>query len=301
MSSSAKSNTALLAPGAAAKALSLRTKVSYGLPMIFLNGAGIVVRTALPKYYNDELGVGVGTLSLTIFVCGMIDLASSIAFAYAGDTFGRTRWGVRWGRRKPFIAVGTPFLAVAVLFLLFPPPSVTASATSAAAWFAGSYTFYVLAMQCVGVAYDAMGPAVTRDGPQRGSLYSWKAGLGVGGLIVFAGFQAGTAGLGEAAQTKTLGIMLCALAFVCYGALLRFVPLPAAAISPASSASIAKQPALVPGVHLCGRNAQWRAFVLLSAGMSLLNEITAIAAFYVQCKQPCAERRPTRPHPPLIR
>jgi Na+/melibiose symporter-like transporter len=297
MSSSAKNNTALLAPGAAAKALSLRTKVSYGLPMIFLNGAGIVVRTVLPKYYNDELGVGVGTLSLTIFVCGMIDLASSIAFAYAGDTFGRTRWGARWGRRKPFIAVGTPFLAVAVLFLLFPPPSVTASATSAAAWFAGAYTFYVLAMQCVGVAYDAMGPAVTLDGQQRGSLYSWKAGLGVGGLIVFAGFQAGTAGLGEAAQTKTLGIMLCALAFVCYGALLRFVPLPAAPLPASSaSASIAKQPALVPGVHLCGRNAQWRAFVLLSAGMSLLNEITAVAAFYVQCKPlaPSAAARPTR-------
>ena len=275
--------------------LSLRTKVAYGLPMVFLNGAGIVVKTALPKYYNDALGVGVGELSLTIFVCGMLDLIASIAFAYAGDTFGSTRWGVRWGRRKPFVAAGTPFLAVAVLFLLFPPPSVTAPdrATRAAAWFAGSYTMYVLAMQCVGVAYDAMGPTVTQDGKQRGSLYSWKAGLGTGGLIAFAGFQAGTAGMGEAAQTQALGIVLCTLACVCYGVLLRCVHLPAA--------PVAKQPALVPGVHLCGRNAQWRAFLLLSAAGSLLNEITAVATFYVQCKPLLRAHRCQRcqPHMPL--
>ena len=280
------------------------TKIAFGLPYAFYLGSAVVVKGQASKYYSDHKQVPLGTLSLAMFACGMLDLASCVCWATLGDSFGRSTLGRRFGRRKPLIALGLPFVVVAVVALLYPPPRLTATATSASVWFVSCYAVYVVAVQCVFVPYLAMGPELTQEPASRSSLYAWQLGLGSAfGLCLFSGLATATSGMGESASIGLLGMGLAAVLIIGIAALLLFVrtdpspppqpkqpPLepfePQRRRNEAGDEEGTRPPplalSLLPSIQLCLRNSQFCSFLWAVALLSVITDTTGINLFYVQ-------------------
>ena len=86
-----------------------------------------------------------------------------------------------WGRRRPFIAVGTPLLACCFMLLWAPPPwSGSALFLYVLAVLIGFYFFFSLTMN----PYAALLPDITPGGRGRVTVASWQAGASIAGVGV---------------------------------------------------------------------------------------------------------------------
>ena len=75
--------------------------------------------------YTESYGMSVGALSIVTTVAKCIDFLIGFFVGHLSDS-----WQSRWGRRKPFVAVGTPVAAVMLVLLVNPPPALMGGAAS---------------------------------------------------------------------------------------------------------------------------------------------------------------------------
>ena len=108
----------------------LLKKIAYAVPAFFLAVVGIPIYVYIPKFYTDVVGIDIAILGYILFSVRIFDAVTDPALGYLSD---RTR--TRMGRRRPYIMVGSVFVAL-TLFLLFNPPR--GSAPLETAGFAGS-------------------------------------------------------------------------------------------------------------------------------------------------------------------
>lgn len=113
-----------------------------------LAGAGLPLAVYLPPYYAQELGLGLTTVG-AIFM--LTQVWGAITDPVIGALSDRTR--TRFGRRKPWIAAGTPLLvlATAAIFL----PHLFGVAKPGAAWLASWLTAFYLAWAAVQIPVSA--------------------------------------------------------------------------------------------------------------------------------------------------
>lgn len=156
----------------------LTEKLAYAAPAFALAVVGIPVYVYIPKFYTDVVGINITVLGYLIFSVRIFDAVTDPAIGYLSD---RTR--TRFGRRHPYIAIGSIFVAVA-MFLLFNPP--TASADFETVWF--GITIYLLFSfwTAVIVPFESLGPEITFDYFERTSLFSMRDGLLIAGTLAAA-------------------------------------------------------------------------------------------------------------------
>jgi GPH family glycoside/pentoside/hexuronide:cation symporter len=159
--------------------LSPRTMWIYGAPSFA--GAAMVIPIAIhmTKFYADTVLVPLGYLGVAIALARAFDAITDPAMGWLSD---RTR--SRWGRRRPWIAVGAPLCAVAFWLLFHPPP--TLSPLGGAAWFLLAYTLYFLFHTVYLVPYVALGAELTLDYHERSSLFALREGLVITGTLCAA-------------------------------------------------------------------------------------------------------------------
>ena len=56
----------------------------------------------IPRLYSTEIGIDLGLIGLVIFCAAIFDAISDPAMGFMSD-----RFQTRWGRRKPWIAIGS--------------------------------------------------------------------------------------------------------------------------------------------------------------------------------------------------
>ncbi|MCU0587961.1 MAG: MFS transporter [Syntrophobacteraceae bacterium] len=165
----------------------LLKKLAYAAPAFTLAIVGIPVYVYIPKFYTDVVGVSLSTVGTLIFSVRVFDAFSDPALGYVSD-----RCRTRWGRRRPFIAVGSAALALSILFLFNPPAS---SGSMGAAWF-GSWIFLLfLFWTIVQIPYEALGPEITSSFDERTALFGIRDGALILGTLVAASSPAVVAGL----------------------------------------------------------------------------------------------------------
>src|SRR5210317_2510364 len=103
-------------------------KIAYAAPAFALAIVGIPVYVYIPKFYTDVVGVNIAMLGYLLLAVRVFDAVTDPAIGYLSD-----RTQTRFGRRRPYIAIGSILVAVA-MFLLFNPPA--ASASFETVWFA---------------------------------------------------------------------------------------------------------------------------------------------------------------------
>ena len=139
-----------------AEALPLGLKLVYGAPS-FAGAAMVVpILVHLPKFYADVVLVPLGYLAVAIAIARSLDALSDPLVGWLSD---RTR--SRWGRRRPFMAVGAPLCALA-FWALFSPPR-TLSGLAAGGWFGVTFVLYFFFHTLYVLPHHALGPELTLD------------------------------------------------------------------------------------------------------------------------------------------
>jgi Na+/melibiose symporter-like transporter len=129
----------------------------------------------LPPMYAQELGLDLATVGLVFFLARGWD---AIIDPLIGNLSDRTRG--RWGRRKPWLAVGTPLLMVATVAFCLPPAGAGLAYLGLTA-----FGFYV-ALTLVQIPYLSWGAELSRDYRERTRIGGYREGFLMGGVALGA-------------------------------------------------------------------------------------------------------------------
>jgi Na+/melibiose symporter-like transporter len=137
--------------------LPLRVKLAFAMPSFASSAMVLPTAIHINKFYADTLLVDPGTLAMGARASALCDWTHPLtrsrrpatAIARAFDTLMDPLFGwlsdstnTRWGRRKPYIAVGAPLNAILYILLFAPPASL--SPTGAATWFTVFFALYLM-------------------------------------------------------------------------------------------------------------------------------------------------------------
>ncbi len=151
---------------------------AYALPALSLAVIGIPVYVYLPKFYTDTIGVNIATVGALLMAVRLFDAVTDPLIGYVSD-----RTSGRFGRRKPYIALGALGLAAAILFL-FQPPVLTDGAMTMyfGFWLFALFFFWTL----ITIPYESLGPEMTTDYHERTLLFSVRDGFLILGTLLAA-------------------------------------------------------------------------------------------------------------------
>ena len=158
--------------------VSMLKKIAYATPAFALAVVGIPVYVYIPKFYTDVVGINITILGYLLFSVRIFDAFTDPALGYLSD---KTK--SPFGRRRPYIAVGSIFIALA-LFLLFNPPAGSPSFETV--WFGICIYALFLFWTAVVVPFESLGPEITFDYHERTSLFGWRDGFLIAGTLIAA-------------------------------------------------------------------------------------------------------------------
>lgn len=153
-------------------------KMAYALPAFALAVVGIPVYVYIPKFYTDTVGVSISVLGSLILLIRIFDALTDPAIGFFSD-----RTPSRFGRRRPYMAVGSILLAAAILFLFNP---IHGSVAFQTAWFGGWFFLLFLFWTVAAVPYESLGPELSFDYNERTSLFAVRDGMLIAGTLLAA-------------------------------------------------------------------------------------------------------------------
>jgi len=171
------------------KPLTKGVLAAYAAPATPLALVGLPMAVYLPAVYADPDGFGLalGMVGLIITLSRFTDVITDPIIGFVSD---RTK--TRWGRRKPFVFLGTPIYAAGI-WLLFVPPIDFYDTTFLGFTFniGYPYLFFMVALVYLGstikdLPYSAWGAELSRNYNERTLITSWREGFAVAGSLISA-------------------------------------------------------------------------------------------------------------------
>ncbi len=268
LESNSSSETEATAAGAK---LGTSTKIFYGAPAFAGAAMAIPIAIHMPKFYSDVILAPIGLIALAIAAARSLDALTDPLMGWITD-----RTHTRWGRRKPWIAVGVPLTALSVVALFTPPESLAGPA--AAGWFGASFALYFLFHTVYQIPHGALGAEISLDYHERSSLFGWQAFFIALGTIGAAAAPALVIDwMGEGSDRRAfswIAIVVAALLVALYGLLVWKVP------ERPEFANRTSNP-LVPGVRRALRNRPFRILFLAGLANAIPAAIPAILLPYL--------------------
>ena len=161
----------------------------YGAVNLPTSVVGLPIALYIPAFYSENLGLSLAAIGVLISLSRLTDVVTDPLIGTLSD-----RWNTRFGRRKPWMLVGTP-LKVLALWMLFVPDN----AFSHAVWSAlggdpggGISNLYLfvwisllyLGFTLVDLPYRAWGAELSKDYDGRSRVTSVREAFGYGGLLM---------------------------------------------------------------------------------------------------------------------
>jgi Na+/melibiose symporter-like transporter len=149
---------------------------AYSAPAVPLSMLMMQLIVYVPPFYASEMGLDLATVGLVFFVARAWDALIDPLFGNLSD---RTR--TRWGRRKPWLALGMPVLVALIWAFCQPPGGVGALYLGVIA-----LLFYV-ALATLQIPYLSWGAEISRDYHQRTRINGWRESGGMLGTLLATG------------------------------------------------------------------------------------------------------------------
>ncbi|MGR9101419.1 MAG: MFS transporter, partial [Gammaproteobacteria bacterium] len=153
-----------------------RLMVYYGLPHLTHAIVALPLALFIPSYYADELGLPMAGVGLAIAASRLLDVVSDPIVGVLSD-----RMQTRWGRRKPWLACGTPLLILSAWMVFV--PGANASVYYLLGWTCLLYFAYTL----VDLPYKAWGAELSTRYAERSRVTAWREAFGFLGQMLFLG------------------------------------------------------------------------------------------------------------------
>jgi Na+/melibiose symporter-like transporter len=160
---------------------------AYGAPAMPLSMVALPLAVYLPAVYADSEGfaLSLGFVSLMLMLSRVFDGITDPLVGFMSD-----RIRTRWGRRKPFILIGTPIYIVGV-WLLWVPPIEFGEITVLGFTMNSGYPYLlgVLILLYVGatikdVPYSAWGAEMSSNYHERTLITSWREAFTTSGSLL---------------------------------------------------------------------------------------------------------------------
>ena len=161
--------------GASGAGLSRSALFAYGLPGLPLAALGVPLYVFLPAFYAEELGLGLAAVGGALLLARIWDLLTDPLMGRLSDTL-RTPWG----RRRPWMLLGVPFVLISAWFLF--PPAEGSGAVSLAVWTMALY----LGSTMILLPYSAWGAELSGNYNERSRIAAWREGFVVVGTVAAA-------------------------------------------------------------------------------------------------------------------
>ena len=196
----------------------LSALLAYGAPALPLAALTLPTYILLPKFYAVEVGLGLAAVGLALLLARIWDVVSDPVIGQLSD-----RIETRFGRRRPWIVLGTPLVMMAVWFLFVPGPG--AGIAHLLAWSVVLYTGWTMMI----LPLTAWGAELSPDYNERSRIAAFReTAIILGtllalGLPVALGMKDGPAAGGSLSLIAWTVILLLPAAVI---ALLVFTPEP---------------------------------------------------------------------------
>ena len=136
-----------------------------------------MLKTYAAIYYVDRLGLTTAQMALILFTYTFIDAIDNPVYGFLSD---RTR--TRWGRRRPWLVVSTPLLALAFMAFYSTPAFLTGNSLLAYAML-----FYILAGtldSVINANYGALFPELFRSDESRAATNALRQAFQLVAMII---------------------------------------------------------------------------------------------------------------------
>lgn len=168
----------------------------YALPALALALPTIPLYVYLPTLYAEGLGLGLATTGAVLLVARAFDVVTDPLIGIASD-----RLTTRWGRRKPWIALGAVIGGFALLKLFDPPAAVTPGYLLV--W----SIVVLLGWTMIAIPYTAWAAELSNDYDERTRITGAREALMVVGVVLAGGLPAAAVAWGG---TERDGLVLAA-------------------------------------------------------------------------------------------
>lgn len=157
-----------------ATALSHQTMACYGLPHLVHSIIILPMVLFIPAFYADDLALPLASVGSMIALSRILDVFVDPLVGILSD-----RYRTRWGRRKPWLVLGTPLLLLATWQLFVPTGSV-----SLGYLFIWSCLLFS-AFSVFDLPYKAWGAELSSDYHERSRIAAWREAFGASGHVIF--------------------------------------------------------------------------------------------------------------------
>jgi len=149
--------------------------LAYGSLALPLALAEIPIIVYLPAFYAKELHLRTALVGLVFLAARFWDGISDLLIGWLSD-----QWRPRWGRRKPWVLVATPFLLASLWFLCNPPAG--AGLLYLGIW---AILFYP-AWTAMKIPYISWGTELATDYVERNRITTFRESFTMLGNLLFA-------------------------------------------------------------------------------------------------------------------
>lgn len=218
-----------------------RQLAAYALPALPIAALAFPFYVLVPEFYTREIGIPIAAVGLALLVVRIVDaLTDPLAGALADWT------RPAFGRRRAWVALSAPFVAISSWFVLNPP------AGSGVGYLFGWALAMSLAWTAISVPYQAWGAELSRSYAGRTRVAAFREAMTVTGTLIALVLPVAVAGSAGASREGLLALAL----FVGVGAPL--AALLAVAIAPEPVERVAAAPRLREGLKALAANAPFR-------------------------------------------
>lgn len=142
-------------------------KSGYGLAELGITATQIITQLYLLEFYTQTVGLNASLAGIALALSVLWDGVSDPLMGVLSD-----RTESRWGRRRPYIAVGSVFLGLTI-GLLFSPPNCDEQ-WLLFAYLLGTYLTVNTAMTVLSVPHLALGGELSAHPPDRTEIFGWR-------------------------------------------------------------------------------------------------------------------------------
>lgn len=158
----------------------------YGAVNLPTSVVGLPIAIYIPAFYSENLGLSLAAVGTLLALSRLTDVVTDPPIGIVSD-----RWQTPFGRRKPWMVLGTPFMLLS-LWMLFVPHSEFAVGLWSALGGSGVGNLYLfvwisalyLSFTLVDLPYRAWGAEMSPDYHERSRITGWREAFGYGGTML---------------------------------------------------------------------------------------------------------------------
>lgn len=151
--------------------------VNYAIGMFGTSIPINMLKTFAAIYYVDSLGMSTIQFSLMLLIYAFIDAIDNPVYGFLSD---RTR--SKWGRRRPWLVIGTPMLVLGLIAFYSPPAFLTSN--SLVVYCMLFYMFTGTLDSVINANYAALFPELFRDDTSRANTNALRQAFQLVAMII---------------------------------------------------------------------------------------------------------------------